>query len=331
MKFSIIVPVYNVEKYLEECLNSLLEQKFKDYEIILVNDGSTDNSGKICQHYSNLSDKIKVYNKSNEGLSCARNLGIEKSSGDFLIFVDSDDFIKKDILEDIASKINKETEILITRFVESFPNDINIKRDNEMEDFINEFPTKTEALNWILNKSYNTWPAQKYIISRKFIYEFNLRFRKYFLHEDLEWTSYLCIYCNKFQMYTHEWYYHRMERKGSITNVINSKRVTDVIKMSYDLIYGSNSKKLNRLSKKEKNMIINRVMESFYPSILKCVYMDEKSVDTVANELDKRKKILKNTSKIKYKIFVFFIKILGLKKTIKMLRILMTKEKYNEE
>lgn len=89
---SVVVPAYNVEKYLEECLQSILMQTYIDYEIIIVNDGSTDSSLDICNKYKEQSDRVKVFTKENGGLSSARNYGVEKSEGKYIIFVDSDDY-----------------------------------------------------------------------------------------------------------------------------------------------------------------------------------------------------------------------------------------------
>lgn len=108
MKLSVVVPVYNVENYLEQCINSIIEQTLSVYEIILVDDGSTDNSGNICDGFSKAYDFIKTIHKQNEGLGRARNTGLEKVKGDFVTFIDSDDFLEKDFLEKM-SKIIEET------------------------------------------------------------------------------------------------------------------------------------------------------------------------------------------------------------------------------
>ena len=97
IKVSIIIPVYNVEKYLEECVNSILNQKIKNYEIILVDDGSTDSSGEICDKMSANNQEITVIHQKNQGLSEARNSGIKKATGEYLMFVDSDDFINENV------------------------------------------------------------------------------------------------------------------------------------------------------------------------------------------------------------------------------------------
>ena len=100
MKFSILVPVYNVEKYLEQCIHSVLNQTFQDFELILVDDGSKDESGLICDKFAKeYPDRIKVVHKENQGLISARRVGIANATGEFCIFVDSDDFIEPDLLE----------------------------------------------------------------------------------------------------------------------------------------------------------------------------------------------------------------------------------------
>jgi len=97
-KISVIVPVYNVEKYLRECVDSVLAQTFSDFELILVDDGSPDNSGKICDEYASKDSRVRVFHKTNGGVSSARNLGVENARGEWIMFVDSDDMICADAL-----------------------------------------------------------------------------------------------------------------------------------------------------------------------------------------------------------------------------------------
>ena len=104
---SVIVPVYNVEKYLRQCVESLIDQTYKDVEIILVDDGSKDGSGKICDEYAEKYDFIRVIHKENAGLGLARNTGMESAKGDFVNFVDSDDYLKPDTLEKLVKALNE--------------------------------------------------------------------------------------------------------------------------------------------------------------------------------------------------------------------------------
>lgn len=100
-KISVIIPVYNVEKYLERCINSVINQELEDIEIICINDGSLDKSGDICNEYSNKDNRIRVIHKNNEGVSIAKNLGVSLARGEYICFIDSDDYIDKDMLSEM--------------------------------------------------------------------------------------------------------------------------------------------------------------------------------------------------------------------------------------
>ena len=111
---SVIIPIYNVEKYLERCLNSVVKQSYSNLEIILVDDGSTDNSLSICQLYESKDERVRVYTKKNGGLSDARNYGIHNSKGQFVALVDSDDWISEDyvqVLYDLLVKYNADVSV----------------------------------------------------------------------------------------------------------------------------------------------------------------------------------------------------------------------------
>jgi glycosyltransferase involved in cell wall biosynthesis len=131
-KVSIIIPVYNVEKYLSKCLDSVLTQTFTDFECILVNDCSLDNSRKICENYAKLDKRIKVIHKTeNIGSSQARKTGIENSNGDFIQFVDSDDWIENNMLEKIYEKaISENLDIVIFNYISEKKDIKEIKRQD---------------------------------------------------------------------------------------------------------------------------------------------------------------------------------------------------------
>lgn len=105
-KISVIVPVYKVEKYIGQCIESVVSQTFKDFELMLIDDGSPDNSGAICDEYAQKDARIRVFHIENGGVSSARNYGIEKATGDWLCFIDSDDFVKEDYLKDFGIDFN---------------------------------------------------------------------------------------------------------------------------------------------------------------------------------------------------------------------------------
>ena len=120
-KLSVIVPIYNTEKYLRDCIDSILAQTFTDFELILVDDGSTDRSGAICDEYCQLDGRIRVIHQKNGGVTAARKRGVEASSGEYVTFVDSDDWVDKSVFEEVLGFQN--ADILIYDMVREFPNE----------------------------------------------------------------------------------------------------------------------------------------------------------------------------------------------------------------
>lgn len=113
-KFSIIIPIYNTEQYLAECINSVINQSYQNIEIILINDGSPLNADEICNEYANKDSRIKYFSKQNEGVAVARNYGISKATGDYIFFMDSDDSIEKDFIKNIANTtMNNSADLII--------------------------------------------------------------------------------------------------------------------------------------------------------------------------------------------------------------------------
>ncbi len=134
---SVIVPVYNVEPYLKRCVDSILNQTYKDFELILVDDGSTDRSGEICDEYKKSDDRVKIMHKENAGISDARNKGIEeafKSSSEWITFVDSDDFIHPETFERLLSaNVKNGTDLSICEFMSVSSCPPPVRRFNERE------------------------------------------------------------------------------------------------------------------------------------------------------------------------------------------------------
>lgn len=116
VKISVIVPIYNAAQYLVKCIDSILSQNFKDFELLLINDGSTDESGAICDEYSSRDSRVNVYHKSNGGVSSARNWGIDKANGEYLAFVDSDDYVEQTYLSSMYSRIEQGINLVASAF-----------------------------------------------------------------------------------------------------------------------------------------------------------------------------------------------------------------------
>lgn len=120
---SVIVPIFNVEKHIDRCINSILCQTFKDFEVLLIDDGSTDTSGSICDEYAKMDNRIKVFHKQNEGISATRQFGFENAEGDYIQYIDSDDWIEPNMLELMYNKaISTKSDIVGCNFIQEFEN-----------------------------------------------------------------------------------------------------------------------------------------------------------------------------------------------------------------
>ena len=210
-KVSVIVPIYNVEKYLEKCINSLLSQTLEDIQIILVNDGSKDNSGNIAREYEkNNKNRIIYVEKENGGLSDARNYGLKYATGDFIAFLDSDDYIEKNAYEEMYNKaIEENADYVECDFIWEFPNKIRVDKQYP-------YKNKKEMLSFVRVVAWNK------LIKRQLITDNNLEFPKGLRYEDIEFTYKLIPFVNKFA-YVDKPFVHYVQREGSIANVQNER------------------------------------------------------------------------------------------------------------
>ena len=210
-KVSVIVPIYNVEKYLEKCINSLLSQTLEDIQIILVNDGSKDNSGNIAKEYEkNNKDRVIYVEKENGGLSDARNYGLKYATGDFIAFLDSDDYIEKNAYEEMYNKaIEENADYVECDFIWEFHNKIRVDKQYP-------YKNKKEMLSFVRVVAWNK------LIKRQLITDNNLEFPKGLRYEDIEFTYKLIPFLNKFA-YVDNPFIHYVQREGSIANVQNER------------------------------------------------------------------------------------------------------------
>ena len=224
-KISIIIPVYNVEKYLEQCLNSIYELNLTDKEIILVNDGSTDNSLKILEKYQReYPQNTKVITQVNQGLSEARNTGVRNACGEYILFIDSDDFINPEVTENLLNNaILDKVDILIGDFIEYY-SDSDLKNiKNRKIDYSSEnnglYFIEVEIKNNCLRP--NVW---KNVYRRNFLIENNIFFKKGLLHEDNLFTPIVFYYAKKVKYFGGPpFYYYRLNNFNSIMKTKNKK------------------------------------------------------------------------------------------------------------
>lgn len=227
---SIIVPIYKVEKYLKQCIDSILLQTYKNLEIILVDDGSPDNCGIICDEYAKKDKRIKVIHKKNGGLSEARNYGIEASTGDYIMFVDSDDYISKDMCKTLLMNALKNNADIVVCNLKEIYLDKSEKVNKQCIKGNLEVISNIEALYKYLVRSttdmvvvWNKLYKRKIFFNEKYI-----RFPVGKLHEDMYTTYKLYYYANKIVIINDVLYYY-FRRKESITGLISEKNLLDEI------------------------------------------------------------------------------------------------------
>ncbi|MDZ5710911.1 glycosyltransferase [Jeotgalibacillus haloalkalitolerans] len=232
MKFSVVIPMYNVAAYLKTCIESVLAQSYTDIEMILVNDGSTDNSCEIAKKYVDQYQHVVLINQQNQGLSQARNTGIKAAVGDYIIFLDADDFWSKDFLGDLAKRIEEaDSDAVLFRY-QFYYQDQN-KYEEQRYKFTREQIRNLEgkaALELILNHmTYFDWYACMLVVKRQLILSNHLFFIPDKKYEDVLWTPNVLLHAEKVDYFDEAIYSYRLEREGQITKNVTRATLTDSI------------------------------------------------------------------------------------------------------
>ena len=227
MRFSIIIPVYNVELYLNECLDSVLGQTCSDWEAICVNDGSTDGSLDILTEYASRESRLKVITQPNGGLSSARNTGVNAAKGEYVLFLDSDDWLEENALEVLSTNLEGE-DMLCYSGRRYFENDRTYHDADQLNsqsylsgmDYYNE--------NALLTRDFAFVCVVLRIYKREFLLRHNLHFKEGIFHEDNLFTPLACFYAERVKVVKECLYDYRV-RSNSITTTGNSKRLQDLL------------------------------------------------------------------------------------------------------
>lgn len=221
MKISVIIPVYNVEKYLRRCIQSVIEQTYNDLEIILVDDGSNDKSGVMCDEYSLQDSRIIVIHKKNGGLSSARNVGIEVAKGDAIFFLDSDDYISVDCLKNMSSLMEVENADIAIIQMKYIGEDVNEEFNDTIANKIVVMNAEKAIEESLYQRMYSCCaPAKLY--KKEVIGD--IRFPLGRVSEDLA-TCHLLINNAKKIVYSSYWGYYYRQHNSSIMHVFNPKRM----------------------------------------------------------------------------------------------------------
>lgn len=263
-RFSIVIPVYNVEKYLYRCLKSVLEQTYGNIEVILVDDGSSDGSGKLCDQYADNDSRIKVIHKRNGGLSSARNAGIDQARGEYIIFVDSDDYVETDMCRNL------------NRYIVKYP-----KADVISMDGWTETEKDTECLRRIPVRKASSLRGEKFLIQRyrqanmnveawlyvfrrDFLNRLHLRFVEGILHEDVEFTPRVLEQAETV-LEVPDAFYHYIIRENSISTQKNKeKNIRDLFHTLECMDERAKQMKNSELKKWTRNRILDSYLNMVY-------------------------------------------------------------------
>lgn len=262
-KVSVIVPVYNVEKYLIKSLDSLVNQTLEDIEIIVVNDGSTDNSKKIIEVYKEkYQDKIKYLEKPNGGLSDARNFGIPHATGEYIAFLDSDDYVELDTYEKMYNKAKEEnSDIVECDFIWEYPNKTKI-------DTGTIYTNKKEMLTYARVVAWNK------LIKRDLLEKYKIKFPKGLRYEDVEFFYKMVPYYNKVS-FVKEPLIHYIQRESSISKVQN-ERTKEIFEVLDNVINYYKNKNLYNEYKDELEYTYTRLL--LCSSLFRMVKIKDKKV-----------------------------------------------------
>ena len=292
---SIIIPVYKVEKYLEKCIKSVLNQTYSNLQIILVDDGSPDKCGEICDDYSKIDERIEVIHKKNGGLSDARNVGLKVARGEYIGFVDSDDYVSKDMFQKLYNTlISTNADVSICNFYTV------VAGKNIMKNLDNgiEIYSKLEILKEILlDKKIQSYAWNK--LYKKELFK-DIEYPVGKKYEDIGTTFYLLEKCDKIVVTGSPEYYY-LTREDSIVNNNTKETVMDYIELICDR-YDYINKKYKELGKYNDYYITRTLLTAFTDAY----YLNDNSeefLNILNNFFDKVKQIFYNNETAVIELF----------------------------
>lgn len=254
-RISVIIPVYNVERYLEKCIDSIINQTYKNLEILLINDGSKDKSGEICDEYAKKDSRIKVIHKENSGVADTRNMGLEIATGDYLMFVDSDDYISNTMIQMLYDKMVLENPDMCMCNYHEVSGDYHII-DKDKNPVICEktLDNMSDIFEHYMGENHSL-----YVLPVNKLYKRNLfdgiRYKKGMVYEDELLSHHLVGKCKKVS-FVNECLYYYVQTQGSITRSEFSLKKMDATEAILDRIeYALNINNQACVEKSFKNVV----------------------------------------------------------------------------
>lgn len=266
MKLSIIIPIYNLEKYLGKCLDSIVCQNCTDIEIILVNDGSVDNSGKIADDYANYHPFISVIHQKNQGVSAARNNGLSKARGEYVWFIDGDDWINEKAIKEIIPLCAKGADIIFIGKIDVI-NGAYLTPPHQHKSILTPNSIEDYFLH-LLSQNITYYPWDK-VVKRQLLIDNNLIFNeKYTVGEDYFWNIGLLSHAQIFLLISDTLYFYRKFRSGSATEQISESRTKKSIEVLKDSIYYINKAGNSPYKKQSLLLFSSKVWFGIYPDLI---------------------------------------------------------------
>lgn len=296
MLISIIIPVYKVEEYIDKCIKSILNQTYSNIEVILIDDGSPDNCPQICDNYALKDERIKVIHKINGGLSDARNAGLHFANGEYVLFVDSDDYVEIDACEQFINCLNNENPDIITGSAIQIKYGNKIIKMNYKKNCTNKIISGEEYLLMRMQDEILNMAVWLNLYRRQFLINNNLFFVKGRLHEDEQWTPRVLLKAKKVKE-TNICFYNYMIRNDSITQVKDkTKNAIDQIQTVNELTKIYTSLENKTLRELLMDYLVMLYLNAFYVGRLyrheyKC-YINKPFINNNANSKHNKRKAL---------------------------------------
>ncbi len=317
-KLSIIIPVYNLEKYISKCLDSIINQIKENIEIIIVNDGSTDKTEDICNKYCERYSYIKYFYQRNNGVSSARNLGLSKATGEYVLFIDGDDWLLEDAISKILLELEEEYDIFLGDFVKSFNGKIMLKgkKDKNLKLDVNKMKYPENFIYLFKNELYNLslWCN---IIRRQLFYSNNIRLDTNIKYtEDMDCMLQLLLSTNKIKLMIDPIYVYRQDTQDSATSKWTNERVNNTM---YFVDKWYNNINYSNLDEQIKRYIIDFIRYQYCIALGIDALVPKKGKRDVNDKIEKYRFLLNDAYGKKQKMVRITYKILGFKMTCKLM------------
>ena len=314
MLFSVIVPVYNVEKYLCQCIDSILSQTYEDFELILVDDGSSDSSGEICDSYAEKDRRVRVIHKENGGQSTARNVGVRNASGEFAVFLDSDDFFSNaNFLEDVSNAVDVNTDVVLFRYCKYYGNEQMDECGISLAEL--DCSNKVKLLEELIRRDAFFCSCWSKCTRMSILKDYGIEFDINLSCEDMDWYYNVVLAVQNIRVIDHPYVCYR-QRENSVTSVFKKKSVID-----YIYTIKKWTQRFNDIENHEERFVMLSSLAKLYCNLIILYSRHMKELRQVRNEIFDQQHLLLYTLNPRVKIISKFVKLVGLKRTCVLLKI----------